>query len=140
MSFKLEYTAPGYIKAASLTSPEAQVLTAPKVMNLLNGIVSLVDLGLNHCYSGFGPKTTGCCECLGNGMPVFDFEENNYGRFAYTPSDPSKPFAIVNELSLLLTGGRLNSSSKSVIVDAFKGESNSADGLKLAQKLLLTTP
>lgn len=55
---------------------------------------------------------------------------------------PSSTYAntVVNELSLLLTGGRLNTSSKSAIINAFNNESNSADGLKLAQKLIAATP
>lgn len=35
--FLSEYSAPGVIKAASITSPEAQVLSGPKIISFLNG-------------------------------------------------------------------------------------------------------
>jgi len=35
--FQPDYAAPGHIKAASITSPEAQILTVPKITNFLNG-------------------------------------------------------------------------------------------------------
>lgn len=31
------YAAPGHIKAAAITSPEAQVLTGPKIIQFING-------------------------------------------------------------------------------------------------------
>jgi len=52
--FLPEYAAPGHIKAAQLTSPEAQTMSGPKLISFLNGIFSLVDLGLNDCFGGFG--------------------------------------------------------------------------------------
>jgi len=42
----------GHIKAASLTSPEAQVMNGPTLTALINGQFSLVEMGLNRCYGG----------------------------------------------------------------------------------------
>ena len=134
---RVEYNAPGHIKAASLSSPEAQVLTGPKVINLLNGIISLIDLGLNNCYQGFGEHLYWWCD--GIEYEYYDIDEKTFGKLNYTPSS-TYANTVVNELSLLLTGGRLNTLSKSTIIDAFKSESNSADGLNLAQKLIISTP
>lgn len=41
--FQPDYAAPGHIKAASIKSPEAQVLTAPKVTRFLNGKQIVID-------------------------------------------------------------------------------------------------
>ena len=132
----VEYTAPGHIKAASITSPEAQVLTGPKLISLLNGFISLVDLGLNDCFSGFGEKTRWWCE----GLEWYYTDGNDhYGTLQYWPSNTGA-VNMVNELALLLTGGRLNSASRSIISDAVRGEGSVSDGLRLAQKLMATTP
>ena len=42
----------GHIKAASLTSPEAQVMNGPTLTTFINGQFSLVEMGLNRCYGG----------------------------------------------------------------------------------------
>ena len=41
------------MKDAQITSPEAQVINAPTLVGLLNGMMSLVDTGLNECFGGF---------------------------------------------------------------------------------------
>jgi hypothetical protein len=128
--------APGHIKSALITSPEAQILTGPKIISFLNGFISLVDLGLNSCYSGFGEKIEVeeefSCEKL-------EYDDN-FGRLAYSPSNPNNAVSTVDDLALLLTGGRLSAASKDIISNAYQGEGNNADGLRLAQKLITTTP
>lgn len=106
------------------------------MVNFLNGVISLIDLGLNNCYSGLGERTTWWCEGLES---YYDMDEFSYGNLQFSPSS-STASNIVDELSLLLTAGRLGTSSKQIISGAFTGESNSADGLRLAQKLIATTP
>ena len=56
------------------------------------------------------------------------------------PSNPNYAGSVVDELSLLLTAGRLNSESRSLIVDAFEGEANNAAGIRVAQKLMASIP
>lgn len=140
MNFHIkEYTASGHIKVASITSPEAQVLSGPKVISLLNGIISMIDLGLSNCYSGFGETILWWCE----GLEWYynnDEYETNFGRLQYGPTNASNAASVVNELSLLLTGGRLNDESKNIIKNAFQSESNVGDGLRIAQKLITSTP
>merc|ERR1719188_1010733 len=50
----------GPIKKASLVSPEAQLLTGPYVLSLLNGFFSLIKWGMNGCYDGFFQKDSSC--------------------------------------------------------------------------------
>ena len=99
-------------------------------------MISLIDLGLNECFSGFGEYTTWWCDGLES---YYSGDEYNFGKLEYTPSN-NNVVNIVDELSLLLTAGRLGSTSKDIIVEAFRGESTTADGVRLAQKLIATTP
>lgn len=132
--FLPEYQAPGKIKASTLVSPEAQVLSGPKIINLMNGLISLVDLGFNECYGGFAQPIYGRCASVGP-----NFNGYNMGRLTFLPSNPNDASQVVDELSLLLTGGRLSQDSRSIIANAYSSL-NHIDGLRLAQKLILTTP
>ncbi len=67
----------------------------------------------------------------------------NLGYLEYTPSDSSNGSQVVEDMSLLLLGGRLNSHTKSILVDAYNQElsSNGAENaLKVLQKLIISTP
>ncbi len=99
-------------------------------------MISLVDLGLNKCFSGFGEYTTYWCEGLEN---YYSGDEYDFGKLEYSPTN-NNAVNIVDELSLLLTAGRLGSTSKDIVVEAFEGESTTADGVRLAQKLIAATP
>ena len=111
-------------------------MSGPKVVNILNGMISLIDLGLNACFSGFGEATVWWCEGLES---YYSDDDYDFGKLEYSPSN-TNVVNIVDELSLLLTAGRLGSTSKDVIVEAFRGESTTTDGVRLAQKLIATTP
>ena len=56
-AFTPEYANPGAIQDASLTSPEAQIINSPTIIGLLNGLMSMIDVGLNACYGGLGMRT-----------------------------------------------------------------------------------
>lgn len=61
----------------------------------------------------------------------------------FTPENPTNGDDVINEMSLLLTGGRLNPSTKSRFVQYYNDEfqSNGAPAaLKFVQKLILATP
>merc|ERR1712232_682047 len=80
----------GVINDASLTCPECQELTGPSLIALVNGLLSLVKYGLSSEYGGFGKNTDAS------------------GELAYAPEDPQDILAVVQELSILLTAGRLS--------------------------------
>ena len=50
-----EFSPDGFLTAAQLTAPEAQLATGPNLIEFLNGMFSLVDYGLTSCDLGFGP-------------------------------------------------------------------------------------
>ena len=49
-----DYSPDGAVGSARLVSPEAQVMTAPTTIAMLNGLSSLAHYGLTSCMSGFG--------------------------------------------------------------------------------------
>jgi len=133
--FLPDFTPSGSLKDAFLVGPEAQVHTSPTIVGFLNGIISLIELGLTTCYSGFGDVAYRWY------CPV-DQNQVNYnssdGFLTYTPSSLD-PQAIIDELALLLTSGRLNSPSRKTLIDVFKA-SDVTTGLKTLQKLIVTSP
>ncbi len=125
--FQPDY-ASGKIKSASLFGPETQVLTSPTIVGFVNGMFSLVDLGLTNCYGGFGERTTWWCE----GYNKDSYQEKySRGFLGYSPVGVT-PSDVTDELALLLTGGRLSSASRNLIKES--------DGLETALKLIVTTP
>lgn len=139
--FLPEYSAPGVIKEASLVSPEAQLLSGPNVINLMNGIISLTDLGLTECFGGFAQRYLWRCGGLAPDS-YYDTDDDTYtmGKLTFSPSNPNNAADVVDELSLLLTAGRLNEASRSVIANAYANAGDYSDGLRLAQKLMFSTP
>lgn len=132
----MEYAAPGHIKAAAIKSPEAQVMTGPKLVSLLNGLFSLVDIGLSDCFGGFGVKTVWWCDGFMYGqMNPYDWNR----AFIRYEATSTNALDVVDELNLLLTGGRLNNEAKTMIVNAYE-EAAPGEKLKVAQKLFTATP
>ena len=139
--FKPEYSPPGPLATAGLTGPEAQVFTGPKVIAMLNGLISMARFGVTDCFGGFGNH----------------YESKNCGRMSNGQDDPklfapanldwtpagSSAAEVVDELSLLLTAGRVDGYAKDVIVQEFQVE-EAANGLQdaitVAQQLLIAAP
>ena len=114
-------------------------MSGPKVISILNGFISLVDLGLTECYSGFGEITTLSCRLLES---FYDTSNDQYSRgsLQFSPSIPSDASSVVDELAMLLTAGRLNDASRDLIINAYQSASSTSVGLNTVQKLLVSTP
>lgn len=132
--FLPEYAPSGHIDDASITSPEAQVLNGPKLTAFANGLFSLVEFGLNDCYGGFGDRTTSSCTRLLD--KTYNTEDFSRGSLNYVPSDSASPSLVVEELALLLTGGRLSQVNKLILQDAYVN----LGGLSSVQKLMTVIP
>ena len=139
--FLPEYKAPGQINEAGLTAPEAQVLNAPTIIGWLNGIYSLIDTGLGGCYGGYGGRSVSNCASHNDKPSTY-----SHGRLKFSPSGSSAA-EVVDELALLMTGGRLHANSRTTIEAAYQFEldgSSQSDkegaALRLAQKLVVTSP
>ena len=96
----------GPLTDMGMASPEAQIMTTPPIIGMINGLSSLVDNGLTNCNSGFGSS------CPNPNPPV--------GRLQWAPPNGATPDQIVDELDLLLTGGRMNTTLKNYIVSQYQ--------------------
>jgi len=152
-SFMLpEYSPGGRPGNATLVGPETMIMDMPKVVNLLNGMFSLVKYGLSRCHGGFGTDYSHCNEGdFSRATAHLSFSRPYVG----TTTEGQRKLAslndhaedVVSELSTLLTSGRLGAENKQIIKDAYIAELNntaatdpSGDALRLAQQLVLTTP
>ena len=134
--YQPDYSPSGALSDAGLYAPEAGLATAPLIIGLLNGLSSLVDYGLSNCASGFG--RTCASSQLRKKYLVTD------GQLEFAPQGENTS-AVVSELDLLLTSGRLNQRSTAVITEAYRSympwenSGNAARALKMAQKLFFAT-
>ena len=77
---------------------------------------SLIKYGLSECYGGFGPRSAGACRNWSEG----EFGSKSRGQLTYTPSTTADVGIAVEELSMLLTAGRMESPSLDLIKDISK--------------------
>jgi len=118
--FKPEYAPAGKIASAGLVSPEAQVLNGPTSVAMANMMLAFVKYGVNDCYGGFGRNNVNKygwekTQCIIG-------ESTNWGSATYDSSKYNLNTAeeVVDDLSTLLTSGRLSEENKQLIVDAYK--------------------
>ena len=116
---------------AGLRAPEAELGTAPLLVRTLNGLSSLIRYGLTSCADGFG-STTVARDC-DNASGTAD------GALEWRPKN-STGAAVVEELSLLLTAGRLNDDNKQLIGRRYDSAPDLRAGLVAAQELLTLSP
>ena len=111
-----DFDALGPMSPAGLVAPESQLLTAPKTVAWLNGMTSLVTWGLTTCDQGFSTNRAGTgFICNGNDITV----KQSQGWLTFEAAAPNDPAATLEELSLLLTSGRLTPQHSSVIQQAY---------------------
>ena len=135
--YQPDFSPSGALADAGLYAPEAGLATSPFLIGLLNGLVSLVDYGLSSCWDGFGRS---CAHRhLRRDYPSVEWSN---GRLEFVPQDENAS-AVVSELDLLLTAGRLNANATAVITHAFHKSyhrDGAAAALQVAQKLFFATP
>ena len=133
--YDVEYSPKGKISKRKLVSPEGELGTGPYIVNWLNGMTSLIDRGLTFCDNGFGDMRAGepfdyyqrRDQCMFNhrrrsgGAKI---DKNKTGMLTFVPSNITTgifPSAaeVIDEIDLLLTGGRLSPHNKEVIIKRF---------------------
>ena len=144
--FKPEYQAVGPVINSNLVSPEFEITYSPTILGFLNGGTSLVRYGLTSCNGGFGrmgrlqPRTGGetgryCTAPTRLAYwPALDGQSLEFvplkgalstdnssdGALSLWPqSAVTDSSAVVSELDLLLTAGRLSDVSREVIEREF---------------------
>ncbi len=132
--FLPEYVPEGPLSAASLVSPESMVLDMPKIIDSLNGMFSLIRYGLSDCYGGFGVRPKGAGQCIDDGTYT-----RNSGILGYDPAG-LEPAQIIDELSTLMTAGRLGEKNKKILLEAYNAVDGTAAATRTVQQLLITAP
>ena len=139
--FKPEYSPPGPLADAGLVGPEAQLFTAPKVISLLNGFLSLTRFGLTDCFSGFG-KNHDSRSCDAATLASNAGLRSAPAMLGWTPDVPSIE-STVSELSLLLTANRLDKSARGWIEDQMREERIAAgleQAILVAKQMMIAAP
>jgi len=108
----------------SLVAPEAQRVTGPNIIGTLNGIFSLIKWGSTNYWDGFFEGRGGRSK-----IEAGDFS-TSVGRLTFKPSSED-PELIVEELSTLLTTGRLSSENKEIILNAYNQQPNKTAALMM---------
>jgi len=112
--FTQDFSAEGPVQDAGLVAPEAQLGILPFVIGFLDGMSALIFDGLAACMGGFG---TGLCDQ--ETYPAAWSTNTNAGYLSYSPDNASSTEAVVNELDLLLSAGRLDDKSRADIVEEY---------------------
>ena len=126
--FLPQFVPQGVATSAQLWAPAAQLGIAPYVLNFQSAITSTIREGMNSCYDlGFG-YGWGC----GRGP-----------RLMWTPQNMSDGPATIGQLSLLLTGGRLDASRRERILakyEAARSQTGPLEAVRVAQQLIAASP
>ena len=134
--FLPDYQPAGPAAQATLVAPEAQIITGPRTIGFMNGILSLIKYGLSPCLGGFGEAATLPCANYVAGVENRGIK----GKLRYSPQNGATPYAITNELATLLTSGRLSRSSRALIEQVIRAEPNLNLGVIKAQQLMALSP
>ena len=116
----------GRMQDASLFAPEAQLASTPIVINMLNGMTNLIEYGLTGCQGGLGNPRAQDGSGINGKYCVGDYVDikKSEGQLKWSPKASKEDAnAVVDELSLLLTAGRLSAANKKVIAEAYKSAS-----------------
>jgi cullin-associated NEDD8-dissociated protein 1 len=130
--YQSEYRSSGAVENSGLYSPEAQILNFPMITRFLNGLISLVEVGLGSCFTSFGmnlrPQD---CSRLKSGVDNPMASNSGYLNYTSLFNGLTAP-AIVGKLDLLLSGGRLQQERREILVNAYNSISrNSSPGKAL---------
>ncbi len=136
--FLPEHSPAGVISLGGLVAPEAQVLAGSTVTKLLDGLLTTVKFGVLDCFQGFGHDTFGECPTI-EGAPT----DSQEGALTYSVEGATSIDEVLDDLSLLLTSGRLSDKNKEIIKDTVEdmylnGDSDKA--IRIAQQLILMSP
>jgi uncharacterized protein (DUF1501 family) len=117
--YEPDYQPEGQVAEAGLVSPESSLATGPLTVGMFNAIHSLVDYGLTDCYGGFARRdydnlNGGTLRGCSNTDLV---RSQAKGQLTLSPPADNTVESMIDQLDLLLTGGRLSASTKATIVD-----------------------
>ena len=138
--FKPEFVAVGPVKDASVFAPEAELFTASNIFGALNGMSSLIMYGLTSCFGGHGVDFPDRRRCYDGTQAA---RWGSEGQLSFKPTSQVSS-AVITELDLLLTGGRLDPDSRQTIerrhAQQLVATNSHSEALRAAQELFVYTP
>lgn len=130
--FLNEYQPIGPVHNKGLYAPETQLFDTPKLLSFINGLFSLPDYGLSDCewWQGFGDDKSryimpdypdgGRFDCGFADVPLtLRWKPPSWG--GQTNVNGASVSSIINDIDLLLTGGRLHSANKVILTQVYNG-------------------
>ena len=101
-----------------LTPPiiSTEILKGDMVINMLNGMWSMMNWGLSQCYGGFKRKGWGVVCAKQEGRQQTDAT----ATLTYEADSSASIDGVLNELALNLTAGRLSDSNRIIVQNAMK--------------------
>jgi len=117
---------------ATLVAPEFQIFTPPLFVGYLNGMSALIKSGVSHWC---GPQA-------GLGVSVDELVDGRSSQVCpqggLTWQEAGSPDMTLEELDVLLTGGRLTPKAKQAVKDAYEG-APPGEALQAAQQAIAMT-
>ena len=120
--FLPEYQPPGVLLENDLVAPEAQINTSPNIVAFLNGMDSLVEVGLTTCQNGFGDSVSRPSRTCSTRTAKPNVHSTSDGTLTYTASHGVD--WLLHELNTLLTSGRLNDGTQEMMRSQYNTISN----------------
>ena len=123
---------------AGMVSPEAQVHTTSNVIGTMNGLLAMIKYGLDRCFDGFG-ETLNWVGKQGCQSRVAGKYVDMSSKPMFVPKDPSSSANIVDELSTVMTSGRLSPQHRDMIMDVLADEVDPLLHIVKAEQLIMST-
>ena len=126
------------ITEAGLVAPEAEVLSDFNILGLMNGFLAMIKYGLDRCFGGFGETLdwAGGKSCENRVAGEYISMSSKPG---FIPDDASSPFGIVDDLSTIMTSGRLSPQHRESIMDLVGSEKDPLIGIIKAEQLIASS-
>ncbi len=113
--------APSTVAQIGLVAPEAQLGALPFVIGLIDGANAMILDGFSSCEGGLFSAL-----CHGTLVPYpaewnsAGFAVSSDGFLTWSPADATSAAAVVDELDLLLTGGRLDNHARAIMFEEYE--------------------
>ena len=117
--FLPEFAPDGPVQRRGLVAPEAQIATAPYLIGYLNGVYGIIERGLSGCSSVDHAGAFGAHRSWSDCRDDESIAEASEGRLHFKPQQPSNPGKVVEELAVLLTGGRMSEHTHNILLRTY---------------------
>jgi uncharacterized protein (DUF1800 family)/uncharacterized protein (DUF1501 family) len=128
-------------QSAGLVAPESMVLSSDNTLYLLDSIFSMIKFGMSNCYSpsldGWNVQQAFSCASVEGDTSL------SPAKVDFWPSSTASVDDILDELSVLLTAGRLGDKNRATIKLFVEQVYNTGDvsrAVRVAQQLIFSSP